>query len=179
MRQAISAVILLLAAQLALAQVKTTPTTQPAPDGGGSLKSLSADQVLDQMLKPATNPTKLLEPIPDKPMHDSSSGSGAVKPDAPTTNLHREGTFVIDSLARLTHTHTGQSELTFESDGKALKDPPMIVLPNLKLMQMEDSVSASNRDLKFRVTGMVTEYRGRNYIMLEKAVVVPDVAQQF
>jgi hypothetical protein len=178
MRSVISAVIVLVLAQGGWGQT-TQPTTRPASDAGGSLKSLSADQVLDQMLKPASNPTQLLEPVPDKPMRDSSSGSGAVKPDAPTANLHREGTFVIDSVARLTHTQSGQSELTFESDGKSLKDAPMIILPNLKLMQMEDSVSGANRDLKFRVTGMVTEYRGRNYIMLEKAVVVPDVAQQF
>jgi hypothetical protein len=55
----------------------------------------------------------------------------------------------------------------------------MVILPNLRLMQMEESVTSSNRDLKFRVTGMVTEYRGRNYILLEKALVVPDIAQQF
>jgi hypothetical protein len=26
---------------------------------------------------------------------------------------------------------------------------------------------------------MVTEYKGRNYVLLEKVVVVPDVTQQF
>jgi hypothetical protein len=177
MKPAMSIVILLLSALTGLAQ--TGPTTQPARQPGDSLKSLSADQVLDQMLKPTTNLSRPLEPIPDKPMRDTSGGRAAVKPDAPVANLRREGTFVIDSLGRLTRTRNGQSELTFESDGKTLKDPPMLILPNLKLMQMEDSVSGSNRDLKFRVTGMVTEYRGRNYILLEKAVVVPDVTQQF
>ena len=58
-------------------------------------------------------------------------------------------------------------------------DPPVIILPNLKLMQMESAVGGSNRDLRFRITGMVTEYRSRNYILLEKVVVVPDVTQQF
>ena len=46
-------------------------------------------------------------------------------------------------------------------------------------MQMENAVQGSNRDIRFRVTGMVTEYKGRNYILLDKVVVVPDVVQQF
>lgn len=60
-----------------------------------------------------------------------------------------------------------------------MKDPPVLILPNLKLMAMENAVSSANRDLRFRVTGMVTEYRGRNYVLLEKVVVVPDPTQQF
>ena len=64
--------------------------------------------------------------------------------------------------------------ITFEADGKALKDPPVVVLPNLKLQLMEDQIKQTNRDLKFRVTGMVTEYRGRNYVLLDKVVVVSE-----
>ena len=161
---------------VAVAMADPAPTTQPAPS---SSRSLSADQMLDQMLKPASNPSRPLEPIPDKPATDKSSGSGALKPDAPHVNVLREGTFIIDRLGRLTHTQTGQAEITFESDGKTLKDPPMVIIPNLKLMQMEDQVTSSSRDLKFHVTGMVTEYRGRNYILLEKAQVISDVTQQF
>jgi hypothetical protein len=44
---------------------------------------------------------------------------------------------------------------------------------------MEDAVRSSSRDLRFRVTGMITEYRGRNYILLEKVTVIPDATQQF
>jgi hypothetical protein len=178
MKSAMTFAIVLLCAMTGLAQT-TRPTTQPAADAGGSVKTLSADQMLDQMLKPTSNQSRPLEPIADKPMTDKSGGSGAVKPDAPVANLRREGTFVIDSLARLTHNRNGQAELTFEADGKTLKDPPMIILPNLRLMQMEESVSSSNRDLKFHITGMVTEYRGRNYVLLEKALIVPDITQQF
>jgi hypothetical protein len=29
------------------------------------------------------------------------------------------------------------------------------------------------------VSGMVTEYRGRNYILLEKVVVIPDILDKF
>ena len=70
-------------------------------------------------------------------------------------------------------------EFTFDSDGKTMKDPPLVVLPNLKLMAMENAVTGSSRDLRFRISGTVTEYKGRNYILLDKVVVVPDLDQQF
>jgi hypothetical protein len=60
-----------------------------------------------------------------------------------------------------------------------MKDPPLVVLPNLKLMAMENAVTGSSRDLRFRISGTVTEYKGRNYILLDKVVVVPDLDQQF
>ena len=83
-------------------------------------------------------------------------------------------------MGRLTKSADGsQMEFTFESDGQNVQEPPMIILPNLKLMAMEDAVNGANRDLKFRITGMVTEYKGRNYILMEKVSVVPDAVQQF
>lgn len=156
----------------------TRPTTRPSTDAGDSSNAAAADQIFNQMLKPTTNPVRLLEPVSDKPVRDKTSGTGAIKPNAPPLNTLREGTFVIDRIGRLTHTDNGQAEFTFESDGKALRDPPMILLRNLKLMQMEDTLTAVNRDLKFRVTGTVTEYRGRNYLLLERVVQVLDVTEQ-
>lgn len=157
----------------------TGPTTQPSGDSGAPLKSLSGDQVLDQMLKPPANPSQQLPPAPDKQGTDKSSGGGALKPNAPKVPLKREGEYLWDRVARITHTSNGQTELTFDSDGKALRDPPMIVLPNMMLQQMEDQVSSSSRDLKFHVSGMITEYRGRNYILVLRAVIIPDATQQF
>jgi hypothetical protein len=34
-------------------------------------------------------------------------------------------------------------------------------------------------DLHFRISGTVTEYKGRNYILLDKAVSMADVEKQF
>ena len=41
-------------------------------------------------------------------------------------------------------------------------------------MQLEDTVKASYADQKFRVSGEVTEYRGRNYLLLQRWNVIPD-----
>jgi len=53
-----------------------------------------------------------------------------------------------------------------------------MVLPNSRLQVMEDAIRNANRNLRFRITGVVTEYRGRNGILIEKAIVIPDVVQQ-
>ena len=89
--------------------------------------------------------------------------------------INFEQFLIVDRVGRLTRSNDGANyEFSFEADGKALQDPPVGILPNLKLIGMENAVSASSRDLTFRVTGMVTEYRGRNYVMIEKFVVVSD-----
>jgi hypothetical protein len=158
---------------LALAQA-TQPTTRPAE------RVLPADQMLNQMLRPSgAAPARPLQPMSQAPAIDTSTGSAAVAPGAASLHVLREGTFIVDRTGRLSRGADGQSwELTFEADGRAMKDPPLVVLPNLKLMAMEDAIKSQSRDLRFRVTGMVTEYGGRNYILLEKVVVVPDAAQQ-
>jgi hypothetical protein len=113
-----------------------------------------------------------------RPLVDATSGAAAVTPGAPTMPLLREGTFIVDRTGRLTRAADNTPEFRFDSDGRTLRDPPLVILANSKLMQMEEELRSSNRDLRFRVTGIVTEYRGRNGILLEKVVVIPDVIQQ-
>ena len=153
-------------------QTPAPPTTRPS--------ALPAEQMLSDMLKPAGAEAKPLQPVSEAPATDATSGAGAVAPAAAPQTVLREGTFIVDRVGRLAHSADGTSmEFVFDADARAMQDPPVVVLPNLKLMAMENAVSSSSRDLKFRITGMVTEYRGRNYILLEKVVVVPDVNQQF
>ncbi len=111
---------------------------------------------------------------------DISSGKAAVAPGAPTLTLVREGTHLINRSGRLNHSPDGQQAIfTFDADGKTMADPPMIIVPNLKLQSMEAAVTNKSADIHFRVSGTVTEYKGRNYILLDKAVVMADVEQQF
>lgn len=147
-------------------------TTRPA--------ALSPDQMLNQMLKPSGSGAKPLQPLLNPPAVGARSGPAAVAPGAAPQQLRREGDWIRDKVGRLTKSSDGQSwEFSFESDGRAMQDPPVVILPNLKLMQMENAVAGSNRDLKFRITGMVTEYKGRNYVLLEKAMVESDQSAQF
>jgi hypothetical protein len=142
---------------------------------------MPADQLLQQMLRPANGPVlQPLQPILNPPVVDQTTGQMVVPNSTLPQNLKREGDFINDRLGRLTKGSDGQTmEFTFESDGRTMQDPPVIILPNLKLMSMEDAVNSSNKDMRFRITGQLTEYKGRNYILLDKVSVVQDAAQQF
>ncbi len=147
----------------------TQPATQPAA-------GTPAAQMLDQMLRPSGQPSaKPLRPVTDAPAVDRTTGSAAVAPGADAIALQREGTFLIDRVGRIARAADGQTvEFMFDSDGTALQDPPVIVLPNLKLMAIESAMKSSSRDLRFRITGMLTEYNGRNYVLLDKVLVMPE-----
>ena len=89
-----------------------------------------------------------------------------------------EGTLLLDRVGRLTRSDDGKTfEFTIDSDGRRMADAPMILLPNRRLQQMEDRVQSSYRDLRIRASGEVMEYRGRNYLLLQRWSVVPEVVQ--
>lgn len=146
-----------------------TPSTQPTT---APTREAEYDRLLGA---DADRPERPILPT-GKPTIDLTSGAAAVAPNAPAVQTRREGSYIVNQTGRLTKAGDGEGyEFVFNADSNAMQDPPMKVLPNLKLGVMQDSIEASNRDLVFRVTGMVTEYRGRNYILLEKVVVVPDL----
>ncbi|HEX8341941.1 MAG TPA: hypothetical protein VF624_13625, partial [Tepidisphaeraceae bacterium] len=155
MRFTLSAAALsLLGASWLLAQ-----STQPA----------SPQQMLGDMLKPTGEPIRPLQPIAEA-APTGSTAAGAVAPGGMATPTLREGSYLVDRVGRLTKLGEGYV-FTLEADGRAMQDPPLVILPNLKLMLMENQVKDTSRDLRFRVTGMVTEYRGKNFVLLEKVVV--------
>jgi guanyl-specific ribonuclease Sa len=164
-----------------ISQAQTTqPSSMASTTAATATSSPTAEQVRNQLLAPSPNAARQLPPATTGVMTDATSGHGAVAPSAPLMNVMREGTFIVNRVGRLKRSTDGQQEeFAFESDGKTMRDPPVVILPNLKLMQMENAVTAISRDLKFRVSGVVTEYKGRNYVLLDKVVVVPDVDQQF
>jgi len=45
--------------------------------------------------------------------------------------------------------------------------PPLRVLPNRRLAMLDTILTSEHRDLRLAVTGRVTEFQGRNYILLE------------
>ena len=154
----------------------TRPTTRPASQD-------PADAVLDRLLGEQPAPTtqspgeERLDGGGMGGATDRSSGSGpdAVAPNTRPQRLVREGTFVVDRAGRVRPSRDGRGlEFVFAADGAnpaAAADPPMVLVPNLNLMAIESGLR-DDPDRRFRVTGRVTEYRGRNHLVLEKVVVV-------
>lgn len=162
-------------------------TTEPAPT------TEPADAIMDRLLRdhratttpttPSTGPSTTRHAADETPLDsghlsgaaDRSTGDGdqVVAPDTPPLRLVREGSYMIDRVGRIAPSRDGNGlEFLFEGDGAtaaAAVDPPMLLVPNLNLMAVERTLE-SDRDRRFRVTGRVTEYRGRNYLLLEKVV---------
>lgn len=159
---------------LSLTRADETPTTRVEDP---------ADAVLDRLLPgnspPATREGESTPPNGFDPGEfagalDVTSGPAAVAPDVRPQRLLREGAFVIDRPGRVRRTESGELEFLFRADGStpaSAGDPPMILVPNLNLMAVESAVRR-NPEQAFRVTGRVTEYRGRNHLILEKVVLV-------
>src|SRR5437762_5791613 len=145
------------------------PTTRPATRP----TTLPADQMLTRLLRPGGATAQPLERVQYPPGLDQTTGKPAAQ-NISINALIREGDYVPDRVGRLNKTPDGQFEFTFDSDGKNLQDPPMIILPNLALNRMESAMTGASRDLKFRISGQVTEYKGRNYILIDKVVVPPE-----
>lgn len=142
------------AALYAQSSGQSSPTTAPS----------TAEQMLNQMLQPSntgSNPATRPQQVP------ALEPQGVV-PHHATNNLLREGSDVISRAGHLQKAADGPySEFVFDQKPAESKLTPMLALPNLQLMSMEDAASATKQDLTFTVSGMVTEYKGRNYILLE------------
>ena len=154
----------------------TAPAVAPVSRPATAAKNLSADEMLGQLLRSAPG-SAAARPAPVRwdqpPVSDKTSGDGAVIPGAPGVSLIREGRYLPDRLGRLTRGPDGKTaEFTFDSDGKSLRDPPLIIMPCYKLYTMQAAVLGSSQDIHFRFSGTVSEYRGRNYVLPEKVVVV-------
>ena len=151
----------------------------PAPyDPTEARGPVPAEQMLSAMLAAETASTS---PPPKftSPQSDVTSGLGALPPKAPLLAVLPEQTQIFDRACRLSPaSDSEQPQLILEADGATLADPPLIVLPNLKLSALEGA-AGDHHDTRFRVSGVVTEYRGRNYILLQKVVVMADADRQF
>jgi hypothetical protein len=145
----------------------TQPTTQPA-----EVVPMQSDSEMARMLHTSTT-AQPIPPEPAPPPVDATSGMGATKPKAPVILLRPEGYYIIGRLARLGVVHEGFRDLVFDSDGQAMHDPPMRVLPNQIFAAMEDQAKGSSDPMAFRISGLITQYKDRNYILIDKAVQEP------
>jgi hypothetical protein len=90
-----------------------------------------------------------------------------------STPIIREGSYIVDRTGQLSHGADGQQcQYIFDRTSAPPGEPTINILPNLNLMLMENAVASNSQDIHFKITGMVTEYRGKNYVLLQKVVVV-------
>ncbi|MCC6508314.1 MAG: hypothetical protein IT423_04355 [Pirellulaceae bacterium] len=105
-----------------------------------------------------------------------AAGDGANRTDAPApvaSALREPGKLVREGArmeSRLMLVRSAGDNLTLETedDKQSLE-----ALENLALERILQAVRADSQDKRWLVTGQVTEYRGRNYILLERVSRAP------
>lgn len=141
---------------------RPSPTTLPVPTTLLSPTTLPALQILDRMLQSRPDAGRPLSP-------------GDAPPATEQPFVRKEGDLLRLRVGRLVRSQDPNAwYFNYEADGKTLQDPPMEILPNTNLSAMEATLKKSNRDVRFRITGVTTLYNGHNYILIEHAVVIPD-----
>jgi len=108
----------------------------------------------------AANPTGALPSATDAPPPAASPANGQSKPN----ERLRENTRLVDVAG--TFQAIGGDSVAFQPAGG--KDS-LRVLENLALERISRSLE-DNRGSKWTVSGLVTEYRGSNYLLVTKAV---------
>jgi hypothetical protein len=134
----------------------TEPTTSPTTEPSTNPTTLPTSQ-------PTTIPTTAPTTGP------TTSPTAATQPAVDIVPLAgiAEGSFFPEREGRLQRTKDGRKiQFVFEQDGKQMGVP---ILPNLELMRLENAVEESGWGLRFRASGWITEYLGKNYILLDHA----------
>ena len=80
------------------------------------------------------------------------------------SELLREGAVLHKAQGRLMGSPGGGRVYVFDEDEDGLAPPPMIVIPGVRLMEMERLLSTRYSKVTFLLTGEVFVYHSRNYI---------------
>lgn len=182
---------------MAFAQLDITPppapATQPASQPGVMVEAGPSGATTQPPVATQPSPDRMLEnllhrtpAVPDAkimsgPAIPSAPAPGAsAAPNPPTITRLREGQYLTQRTGRLVKDEkTGQWMFAFDSDGKEMKDPPMVILPNLYLQSMEQMTEKGTKSIRFNISGEVTEYQGKNFLIIRFVKTERDMNQGF
>lgn len=106
----------------------------------------------------------------NQPTHADSSQVPATARPAPASTgrpakLTREGTFLIDRQGWVRPLGAERWAYVFDKTDDGRTDPPMALLPCLKLTEMRRVVEARPETVTFKVSGRVFVFKGRNFLL--------------
>ncbi len=146
------------------------PASAPASRPGATSGDVFQALLRDKPVRPLAPPTRPADPIAPAPSV------------APQVTRAVEQTFdadqrrmIVDRVVRLLPAGVGKwKEARFEADNTLL-EPPLRLIPCRTLERTEGKAEAGRA--KFKVSGLVTRYKGRQYLLLRKIVPVRDLGQ--
>ncbi len=151
---------------------KTQPASSPAP---ATDEPPSASDVLAQMLAQEPSSAIISVEIP-MAVPVQAESVGPVLDDQ--TVLPISYGMVVWRLVRVIPANDGQwMEVRFEADN-TLQEPPIRILPSKLLARAQKWTNAAKgQTVKLRVTGQITQYKGRAYLMLRNVILERDMGQ--
>lgn len=145
-----------IAAPPAPAMEPKTAVKVPANSAQAVLQNLLSHHISRPVQQLVTiQPMLTAKPIADLPLPIGSAQSPAL----------REGSYIWNRPGRLLFNRPLQAWIfVFQSDGQGLGEPPLIMLPCRLLQRMQTRSAQRGTEVKFRVSGKITQFRGRNYL---------------
>src|ERR1035437_151069 len=157
-------------------QPASEPATRPATRPASTLPS--AQSVFEGLLRDKPNTTTALPlPAPASTNPALTPAFESPAPREPKANRLVEGQILTGTGRLIKDDKTNTYVFTFDSDGKQMHDPPIALLPSRSLMSMEEASDNGTRDTKFKISGDVTEFHGKNYLHVRPAVIIRDLNQ--
>ncbi len=158
---------------------KKTLLSPPAPSLSAAVaQKISAKAILNNLLSHhISRPVEQLVTIPPmltaKPIADlpQPAGSGAW----PALS---EGSYIWNRSGRLLFNRPLREWIfVLQADSPRLSTPPLILLPCHLLARMENRSAHDGTEIKFRISGKITQYKGRNYLLLTYFEVVHNLGR--
>ncbi len=92
-------------------------------------------------------------------------------PGAGTARKWKDNQVILDREGRIQlNVQSGQFLFLFDSDSKFLEMPPVVLMPCRQLEQMENIAANALYPLRFRISGTVVKFQGKDYLLLEKTM---------
>lgn len=138
-------------------------TTGPADDD----RAPTSTDLLNELLGESMG-----KPIPALPVAAEAPRAGSVAPESPKALPAPRGGIVADRLVRIMNdSKAGWWVAVFEADNN-LQEPPMRLLPCGQLAKAIKMARQARpgRDRIFRISGKITRYEGRRYLLLRKVL---------
>jgi len=145
--------------------VARRPATRPAASSRPAGAEATSDDILQELLR-----EKVGRPVPVVRDTPSAATAPSVAPGAGRGLAAGRGAMVVDRLVRIVPELTGSWwQARFEADN-TLREPPMRLLPCGLLERAEGRRASrpSGETGVLRVSGLITHYRGRRYLLLRK-----------
>jgi len=140
-------------------------------DGPPPSRRVNARDILDRMRSNRRESQPILPVRPGVTREQRvNAAPGAVPGNAVAPvnrKLRPDGSRLVDRAGRLTHSGDYLT-FTFESRSEGTEELPLRLLPNRLLEDMELISESGRKPIVFVVSGQVTEYRGVNYLLVEK-----------